>query len=165
MPTTFTGNFDTTKVPDGPLTFMASAKDSAGNTSTLTWHVIVDNTPPAITFTQPVAGAYYLVVVPAAAVATDANAVASIVESSLNIVNRTSTPRFSGSWTIPAMQGDGSVTVQYTACDIVFNCRAAAVNVMVDRTPPVITVKSPPPRYTNNFSQAVSLTVTADDPG
>ena len=29
----------------------------------------------------------------------------------------------------------------------------------------MITVKAPPPRYTNNLSQTVSLTVTADDPG
>jgi hypothetical protein len=165
MPTKFSGTFDTTKVADGPLTFTATAKDSAGNSSTLTWHVIVDNTPPAITFTQPVAGAYYSAIVPAAAVATDANAVASLVESSLNVVNLTSAPTFSGSWTIPGMQADGQVTVQYTACDIVFNCRAVPVNVIVDRTPPVITVRAPPPRYTNNLSQTVSLTVAAEDAG
>jgi len=165
MPTKFTGSFDTTKVADGPLTFTATAKDSAGNSSALSWHVIVDNTPPAIAFTQPLAGAYYSVVVPAAAVATDANAVASIVESSLNIVNLTSAPTFSGQWTIPGVQSDGLVTVQYTACDIVFNCRAVPVNVVVDRTPPVITVKVSPSRYTNNLKQTVSLTVTADDAG
>src|SRR5207245_2330755 len=107
MPTKFTGGFDTTKVADGPLTFTAIAKDSAGNSSTLNWHVIVDNTPPAITFTQPVAGAYYAVAVPAAAIATDANAVVSMVENSLNVMNRTSTPTFSGSWTIPVTQADG----------------------------------------------------------
>ena len=66
MPTKFTGSFDTTKVADGPLTFTATARDSAGNSSTLSWHVIVDNTPPAIAFTQPVVGAYYSAVVPAA---------------------------------------------------------------------------------------------------
>jgi len=163
VPTKFTGSFDTTKVADGPLTFTATARDSAGNSSTLNWHVIVDNTPPEITFTQPVVGAYYSAVVPTAAVAIDANAVASIVESSLNIVNLASAPTFSGQWTVPGMQPDGQVTVEYTACDIVFNCRAVPVNVIVDRTPPVITVKAAPPRYTNNLSQTVSLTVTADD--
>src|SRR5216683_742857 len=163
MPTKFTGSFDTTKVADGPLTFTATAKDSAGNSTTLTWHVIVDNTPPAIAFTQPLAGAYYSAIVPAAALATDANAVASIVESSLNIVNTASAPAFSGSWTIPGVQADGQVTVQYTACDIVFNCRVAPIDVIIDRTPPVITVTAPPPRYTNNLSQTVSLTVTAAD--
>ncbi len=163
MPTKFTGSFDTTKVADGPLTFTATAKDSAGNSTTLTWHVVVDNTPPAIAATQPVASAYYSAIVPAAALATDANAVASIVESSLNIVNTASAPAFSGSWTIPGVQADGQVTVQYTACDIVFNCRVAPIDVIIDRTPPVITVTAPPPRYTNNLSQTVSLTVTAAD--
>ena len=163
LPTKFIGSFDTTKVADGLLTFTAAAKDTAGNISTTRWQFVVDNTAPVIAVTQPVAGAFYSVMIPAAASASDSNAVASIVENSVNIANLKASPDFSGSWTISNSQADGQVMVQYKACDIVFNCRTTPVNVLVDRTPPVIAVTSPPLRYTNNPSQTVSMTMTATD--
>ena len=168
LPTRWVGSFDTTKVADGPLTFVATATDKLGNTGTTQFQVTVDNTPPTITVAQPVAGKFYSASIPADATAADASGVASFTESSLSIADQDLTlTHFLGSWSIPSNRADGAATVTYRACDVVFNCTTMPVAVSVDRTPPVLSFAAQLPQYTNSgkgsTSHPVLVSVTADD--
>jgi hypothetical protein len=51
-----TTSLDSTKLPDGPHTLSVTATDAAGNTATQSIQITVDNTPPAVTCTAPLAG-------------------------------------------------------------------------------------------------------------
>ena len=50
---TLAGTYDTTKLPEGPSTFSAQARDYAQNTAAASWTLYVDRTPPTIDASGP----------------------------------------------------------------------------------------------------------------
>jgi hypothetical protein len=158
-------HLDTTTVPNGPLIIRLSSCDRAVNSNcgTQLFQFVVDNAPPTITVVQPAAANLaYSSVIPAHITVWDNQAVASVAETSLNIpLTNNNAGAWTGSWSIPSGQADGTLSLTYKACDLVFNCRQLVIPFVVDRTPPSVAVVIAPPRYTNN--QTVSLTAAATD--
>jgi hypothetical protein len=164
---------DTTKFTDGPLQVRVSACDKLNNCGTTLFAFALENTAPAITLQQPVPPAgypspvpAYSSVVPASITVTDAQQVASVVETNLSVVlsDATSTGAWTGSWSIPTrFLADGPQSFAFVACGLTGACRTLPVPFIVDRTPPTIAVTTSLPAFTNAPSGLVSLSATSDD--
>jgi hypothetical protein len=131
-----------TPTASGSVSYVATACDTLNNCSTATVTVLADSDAPAITVAQP-SGQRVRLAVPVDASATDAAGVASLaVTAGLAGFTDTdaSAARVQGSWTLPVMQPDGTVTATMRACDVVGNCRTATATAVVDRTPPTTTL-------------------------
>ena len=153
---------------DGPLVVMATTADVHGNTTTPTYALTVDNTPPTLTIAtgSPTLNAYYSSTVPVDVSAFDANGVASLTRAGFEGFTNLSgvMTRLTGVWQIPAGQAEGTATMVLTATDSAFNVATLPLSVNVDRTAPTVSLAAPlPPRYTTNA--ATTLHVTAHDAG
>lgn len=151
---------------DGPLTLMVSSADVHGNPASTTRQYVVDNTPPtiAVTSDSPSTAAYYSTVIPINVTAADANGVTSFTQSGMpGFVNLSgATAQLSGTWTVPATQPDGTLSVTLTAVDSVSNVATTVLPLHVDRTPPSLALaESLPPRYTS--ASSITIHVMASD--
>ncbi len=140
-PTTFGASLDTTALADGSYTFTAHACDKVGNCGDTTLAVVVDNTPPASTFTAPDAG-FYNIAITVDATATDAHGLASFAVTSLTgfVDTNTAVERIQGPWVFPVGLPEGPLSVVVKACDVVANCASkTSLAAIVDKTPPAVT--------------------------
>ena len=112
---------------EGVQTYTVTVTDAAGNVGSASVTYTVDNTPPVVTITAPVNGAYYqTTAVPTGAFsATDLNGVVSTTE---------------GGW---ANSPDGSYTYTVTATDAAGNTGSASVTYTVDNVAPEVTITAP----------------------
>ncbi|WP_291983732.1 Ig-like domain-containing protein [Luteitalea sp.] len=133
------GAFSTTvPSPQGPLTITVVASDSAGNSATATATVTVDAVPPVLTITAPTNGA--LVNTPTVTIS------GTVVDTSATtvVIGGASVPVVGGAFTYSAPTGtDGTQVYIVTATDAAGNETTQSVNVVVDRTAPVLSVSSP----------------------
>lgn len=159
---------DTTTVPDGPLSLSALVSDVHGNVATRVFSVLVDNTPPTITIADgsPSQLTYYHGSVPIDVSASDVNGVTAFTLSSLQSFSNQSgvLTRIAGVWTIPAGTADGVVPAGLSATDSAFNVATLPLKILVDQTPPSVSLIVPvPPLYTR--SSSVTVHVAAADTG
>lgn len=172
---------------DGPISVTFRSCDVVGNCGTSTGSVIIDRTPPVITTTvtylntgmmTPAAplvrelalGEFYNFVAGTIAVvanATDAAGVASTTVTRMGMplmpIAGNTVSRYQGSY-VTTSQADGMLQLVSRACDTVGNCADSNVDLVVDNTPPTITVQSPasPSPF---YSVAVPVEATASDVG
>ena len=163
----FVGTWDASLAVDGELLFNVVSEDGRGNSGETLFKVRVDNTPPGIDVTWPIATSYSSIVRVESSALDPGSGVASFHASGLegftDDSDAVSTLR--GSWTLPPapLLPDGPVTLTLTACDAVTNCASRDVTFLVDRTPPVVTLWEAPARYTQ--AATTSFTVQAHDAG
>ena len=124
---------------DGPLTVVALARDAGGNTATATVHVTVDSAAPVIAIAEPAEGA----VTNASALSvrgqiTDASPVTATLNGQpLPVVAA------GPSTALRPLAAEGTATLTVVATDGVGNASSADRHVVVDRTPPTLTIASP----------------------
>lgn len=163
---------------DGPITVTFRGCDVVGNCGTATGTVIIDRTPPVITTTvtflntgmmtpatplgasRIVAGALSVV-----ATATDDAGLASTTVTRMGTplmpITGNTVSRFQGTY-LTTSQADGALQLIANACDTVGNCADSTINLVVDNTPPIIAVQSPP-SPSPFYSVSVPVEATASD--
>lgn len=158
---------DTTQLPNGPLSFVATAADAYGTAGTTPFSVTVANAPPQVTYAAAnfASGAYYGGSVPVDASAVDANGIASFtITGLLAFTNQSGVlTRISGTWSPPAGQADGVVTATFSTCNLVHVCASSSRSFSLDRAPPTLTFVAQPPSSTS--STTLTLQVRASDGG
>jgi len=158
----FTYAWNTTDgVVDGQHEIVVYANDSAGNTNSYRILVIVDNTPPSVVITTPennsiVGGVVWI------------NVSSSDIHNGTTwlVINGTVVQTWSGagsfmySWDTTTY-GDGQHEVIVYANDTVGNVNSYRIIVVVDNTPPIITIVTP----ANNsvVSGVVQINVSSSD--
>lgn len=133
-------SWDTPGSPDGAQTVRVIATDEVGNTASASVGVIVDNTPPAVTFTSPAAGTWVRGTVSVAFTVTDANLDAARFRygaTTVDVLGQTSVS------VNTASLGDGAWTFEIQAYDRAGNEGMSTLTVNVDNTPPVAVLRAP----------------------
>lgn len=164
----YTGTVDITTFSDLSYMLAVTTTDQRNNTATTTAATLtVDNTPPTVAQTQPVATTYYSATVPFDATASDGvgSGVASLTATGFTglVDNDSAAAHVYGTWTPPFALPDGPVTGTWSTCDHVGNCATPAVSFQLDRTAPTVTVTTPQPIYIGTTT--VTITATALDAG
>lgn len=137
------------QLSEGPNAITATATDAAGNTGNSSITLILDTTPPKITLdsVKTITNNPQLIL---AGKIEDANPVSLTVNGApVNISNNT----FSA--TVNLTEGNNAITV--TATDKAGNNSKTEITILLDTTPPTVTIASPVNQGTLNTS---SLTVT-----
>lgn len=131
-------SWDTTKYADGSYTIVLNATDKAGNSAYASVAVTVDNTPPAVTLSYPTNGSFLRGIVNISGSVTDAN----LANVSLKIgdVEVSSTAAYE--WDT-AKYPDGSHNIALIALDKAGNTASVGLSVIVDNSPPEITILTP----------------------
>lgn len=128
--TTVTGSDDTTRWPDGGLTFSASARDAAGNVSTVTVTAETDNTAPAKSLVSPRGGDVVSGVFTVEAAAEDPHlASITILIDGVEVASSASSPL-----TVPVdsrTRLDGAMTIEVRTADTAGNVSACMASVTV----------------------------------
>lgn len=124
---------------DGPLHVQAEARDAAGNTTSAETDVTVDGQAPLIALAQPAPGT-----VTRAASVNVAGSVTDGSDVTLH-VDGAAVPVAGGQFsTDVALPDEGPRTIAIVAVDAVGNAAQSSVALVVDRTPPALSVASPP---------------------
>jgi len=166
---------------DGTLTVTFRSCDVVANCGTATATAILDRTPPVITTSvtflntgmiAPAAplGAARIVAgtLTVVATATDDAGLASTTVTRMGTplmpVTGNTASRFQGSF-VTTSQADGALLLLASACDALGNCADATISLVVDNTPPVIAVQSPPAPglFGPFYSVSVPVEATAGD--
>jgi hypothetical protein len=152
---------------DGPHTVSATAYDDNNNTASSVASVMVDNTPPsAVSITSPSASAVVGGTVTVKVGATDPTPGSGICNVRLYVdgsgpVASDSTAPYEPAWSSAAF-GDGTHALTAVASDCCgHDATSAAVDVVVDNTPPSCSIVAPSPGA--YVSGAVSLEADATD--
>ena len=154
---------DTRAFADGTRALQAVVVDRAGNSATVATSVVVDNTAPAVSFAAPAAGVSLTGTVAVQVVATDASGIASLDSEGASAV------------TSPLdylldlqLEPDGARLLTATAADTAVvddgagaNVGSATLGVVVDATPPSVTLAAPLPG--TPVSGTVSVVASASD--
>lgn len=152
-----------TGLADGTHIISVRATDNVGNTATALVTVIVDTTPPTVSFTSPAANSWQnSASVSVAFTATDATS--GILQVFISVdggppVNATGQT----SYTFTGL-ADGSHTVTLTAKDKAGHTSSGALTFRVDTTPPSVTITAPTAGATVSTSD-VTITWTQSDAG
>ncbi len=159
-------SWDSTVVPNGSYTVSAVARDDAGNTSTSSVDITINNadtTAPNASVTSPVNGATVAGNITMTASATDNVGVAGVQfrVDGANVGTEDTTSPFSRVWNSTSV-ANGSHVISIVARDAAGNTDTASVTVTVnntvaDTTPPTVSINSP----ANNANLAGSFSVTA----
>ncbi|MCM2334430.1 MAG: Ig-like domain-containing protein, partial [Anaeromyxobacteraceae bacterium] len=132
-------------LPNGPVRLEARAYDLAGNPSPVAWVdvQVLDSTRPSITILDPAPGAIVRGVIPVSAAAIDDGVVAAVTFSAggaaLGTVASAPYQVLWNSATVP----DGKLTIGATAHDHAGLEGAAAVEVTVDNSGPIVNIDEP----------------------
>ena len=111
---------------EGVQTYTVKATDAAGNVGSASVTYTVDNTPPVVTITAPVIGAYYKT--------------ADVPVGAFIVVEANPYTTSESGW---ANSPEGSYTYTVTATDAAGNVGKASVTYTVDNTQPVVTITAP----------------------
>lgn len=123
---------------EGQNTVSVSATDAAGNTTTVSRHVIKDTAPPSLTVSSPVNGAVTSQTsISVAGTTSDSTAVTVKVNGSTVNVG----PGGAFSTTVGLAEGNNVITI--SAVDAASNTTTVTRTVTRDDTPPVLTVTNP----------------------
>ncbi len=139
-PTLLVSPFDinTTGWSDGVYTLRLNATDLAGNLKSATYGFTVDSTPPTVTLASPASGA---------TVKAGATLDFAVADANLNTVvwDNGGTPATLASPydIVTTSWADGTYTVTVRATDLAGNSKAVAAQIVIDSTPPTITLNSP----------------------
>ena len=129
--TTVTGGEDTTRWPDGPLTFSATARDAAGNVATVSVAAEVDNTGPTRSLIAPRDGDVVKGIVSIQAAAEDLHlASIRILVDGVEIGSSASSPLAVSFDTRTRI--DGPMTIEVRTEDVAGNAGAVIASVTVD---------------------------------
>ncbi len=157
----YTKQWDTRVFPDGAHTlrsYAAVSESGALDQGSTPVTVIVDNTPPVITITQPVQGQVVNAQGRLVGTVADASAIASLRYSVDGGDPIELTPGASFDALLQIATG-GSHTIEVVATDSVGNEGSASVSVSSDATPPTVTAVVPPNGATSIArTQTVSIT-------
>ena len=152
-------SWNSTVVGDGPHALSATATDTIGQTGSGTIDIIVDNVddPPTVTMTSPAAGPVSGTI-NVAADATDDNGVTKVefFVGTTSIGVDTAAP-YEVSWNSTVV-GDGPHALSATATDTIGQTGSDTIDIIVDNTPPSVTITSP----VNGATISGAITVTAD---
>ena len=154
--------WNTSGVANGPHTLSAVATDAAGNSSTATVPVTMDSTPPAVSITAPVSPAYVNGgIITVTATATDGVGVTGVQfeldGANLGAVITGAGPVYSVSWNAAGI-ASGPHTLSAVAADTAKNTAASSVSVIMDTTPPTVSLTAP----TTGSSVNGTVTITAN---
>ncbi|MEM2833939.1 MAG: Ig-like domain-containing protein, partial [Candidatus Korarchaeota archaeon] len=144
---TGTGSYswDTTQVDDGPHTIEARAYDKAGNTASHSITVIVDNTSPTVHIDEPLNETYVSGIVTVQVTWNDTNPdKCELYIDGVLTYTWTTTGTVTYNWDTTQVD-DGPHTIEVIAYDKVENTASYSVTVIVDNTPPTISIISPEP--------------------
>lgn len=164
----YTAVVDTTKLSNGSHTFKARAYDMTNNYSAFTTVTVTvangDATPPTVTLTAPVNGAFVgSNGATLSATASDTNGIAKVeflVDGA--IISTDTTLPYSVLWSTASVAAGTTHTVQARAYDTSNNMSTSAlVTVTIEKTPPVVSLTSPVASAT--LAGTVSLSATASD--
>ncbi|KQM82121.1 Ig-like domain-containing protein [Agromyces sp. Leaf222] len=160
--------WDTTTVADGEHTLLATATDAAGNKTTTTIKVTVDNSKPVVTIDAPAADSFVRGTVPVKVTLDDPNLksynlrVDSAGLSYAYQATNGAQPDFAWDTTTLA---DGVHTLLATATDTVGNKATTTIKVTVDNTRPVLAITSPADGAAFAASAGVQVDAEASDAG
>jgi hypothetical protein len=135
----FSTTLDTTTLPDGPHTLTATAQDAAGNTSTHSITVTVDNTPPSLSWSSPHDGD---VVSGTTTLSLDSDADSVDLSLDGTQLAHLTGPPFSTTLDTTTL-ADGPHTLTATAHDAAGNTSTHSITVTVDNTPPALVWLAP----------------------
>ena len=124
---------------DGAHTVKAVARDAAGNTTTSTVNVTVDNTKPTVSLAAPAGGAPVSGTVTLSATASDNVGVTQVqffVDNDTTALGTDTTSPYSASWNTSTVT-NGAHTVKAVASDAAGNITTSTVNVTVDNKAPI----------------------------
>jgi hypothetical protein len=128
------------------------ADDKAGNNASQRITFTSDKTPPEVNITSPVNGTYVRGIIQIIGTATDIN----LDRASLSIDGTEVANALPYSWNT-ANYSDGMHVIELKAIDRVNNSASMSVSVIVDNTPPDITVTSP---LAQNYPHTKNITVS-----
>ena len=125
---------------EGQGTVTATARDAANNVGTAEVQVTVDSTPPVIVVGEPAAG-----LVTNAATVRVAGTVTDATAETLTVGAQT-VPVVDGAFSVDyPLASEGGQAIVLTATDAADNTATVDVPVVVDRTPPTLSIASPSP--------------------
>ncbi|MGC9060015.1 MAG: S8 family serine peptidase, partial [Thermoplasmata archaeon] len=135
-------------LPEGTNTIAVKATDKAGHVTTETLTVTVDSIPPALTISSPQDGTYIST--------TSVNVTGSTEPGATVVVNGYNATVFSdGSFYCEFAVSDGALTIKVLSSDAAGNKNTKEIKVIVDATPPVITLTNPAPNSVYNKSTVI----------
>ena len=164
-----TWSTDALQLADGTYTFEATARDAAGNTSTITHTVTIDTSAPGVAITAPADNSETSDNTPTVAGTAEVSSTVTVtITDSNGTVVETQTPTVdaNGDWTFDAAQlADGTYTVAASATDAAGNTGMATnVTFTVDTTAPSVTITAPADNaVTGDGTPTISGTVS--EPG
>jgi hypothetical protein len=143
---TYSYSWNTAPAGNGTHTITAIATDTPGNTASANVSITIDHTPPTISMAAPSAGVAVNGTVTITATATDTVAITG-VQFQLDGVNLGSAvtgagPTYSYSWNT-ASAGNGTHTITAIATDAPGNTASSSVSIVVDHTPPTVSITAP----------------------
>jgi len=127
------------------------AEDKAGNNASKVLTFVIDKTPPVVNITTPVNGSYVRRAVEITGLAADVNL--DMVSLSIDGIEVASALPYSWS---TANYSDGVHAIELKAVDKANNTASTSISVIVDNTPPQITIASP---LTQNYSYTRNITI------
>ncbi|MDW7777144.1 MAG: Ig-like domain-containing protein [Methanosarcinales archaeon] len=120
---------------DGGHTFEMMVADNMENAATLNHSFTVDTTPPEVDIIYPANNSFVHKTVEIEGIATDLHL--DTVSLEINDIEVSSNPGFT--WDTAAYS-DGTYTIRLTAIDVVGNSASTSINVIVDNTPPNVSI-------------------------
>ena len=139
----FTYSWDTTSKPDGLHEIMAYANDTLGNQANYRIVVTVDNTPPSVSISEPANNSVVGGTISIVIVSDDANPNATWLLIDGTVVKHWSGDgTFTYSWDTTSVT-DGSHEIVAYANDTVGHQASYSITVVVDNTPPDVSISSP----------------------
>ena len=164
----YNASWNTTTVANGTHTLTARARDAAGNITTSTVTVTVDNTKPTVSLAAPAGGVPVSSTVNLAATASDNDRVTQVqffVDNNTTPLAIDTSPDptsgyYSVSWDTTTVT-NGTHTLKAVAYDAAGNTTTSTVVVPVDNTKPTVSLAAP--ANGAPVSGAVTLSATASD--
>ena len=135
----FATSLDTTALVDGVHTLKATSADEAGNATSTTIDVSVDNTPPALDWTAPNDGDHVHGTIPLA-LTSDATSIQISLDSTPYA--DLDTPPFATTLDTTSL-ADGPHELTATATDEAGNTTSTSIDVSVDSAPPALSWTAP----------------------
>ena len=160
---------DTLPLADGTYTFVATARDAAGNSSTISHTVTIDTNAPAVAITDPADNSSTNDNTPTVSGTAEVGAAVTvtITDNNGNVVEtQNPTVDGSGNWTFDASAlADGDYTITATATDAAGNNgMATGVTFTVDTTAPTTAITTPADNSTTGDGTP-TISGTVSEPG